>query len=395
MKKIFLLVTIFIIFIALGLPDALLGSGWNEIRFDLDVPLSSIGISTLITYVMTIFSTYNAPKILRKVSTKYVTLASVLLSSISLLLISRTQAFYQMVLLAIPLGLSAGAIDLSVNHYVAHNYKASTMNYLHSFYGMGVTFGPSIMALTLFETSNWRLAYIIVSGILFLIFLLTLISLPYWHPETEESRAEQHAEITTLEAVKIKGVKQSLIIILSYVHIESLASVFVASYAFLVLEKEVATAALFTTLYFLALTLGRLFSGFISKWISSKNMIYLGLVVMGVGVITMILSLVISDLGFYGVFFLGFGCGPIFPNMMYLNAQNFRKDYSSKVTSLQMVIGYLGFGMFTPLAGVMFDFVSMKLYPLYILLILLILSFFVLWYQKKITSQNKTLETLR
>ncbi len=367
------------IFIALGLPDALIGSGWNLIRVDMKMPLSAIGITTALTYLMTIISTYNAPRLLRKIPTKYVILFSIFLSSISLFLISRANAYYQMVLLTVPLGLSAGAIDLSVNHYVSHFYKASHMNYLHSFYGIGVTFGPSIMAFTLLK-STWRSAYIITGSLLLAISVLVIISLPFWHEETEESRKEQHAEISTKAVLKIKGVKQSMAIILTYVHIESLFGVLVASYAFMVLNVEASVAALFTTSYFLALTIGRIVSGILSKKMHSNMMIIYGQIIIMISALILIIFNKSIWVSFFGILLLGFGSGPIFPNMMYMNARNFEKSYSSKITSLQMIVGYMGFGLLTPLAGYFFQKTTLDLYPIYALIISVILFVITLWY---------------
>ncbi len=59
---------------------------------------------------------------------------------------------------AVPYGLGAGAIDASVNHYVANNYSGSVMNFLHCFYGVGAVISPSIMALAL-KYARWNEGY--------------------------------------------------------------------------------------------------------------------------------------------------------------------------------------------------------------------------------------------
>ncbi|MDX9692431.1 MAG: MFS transporter, partial [Acholeplasmataceae bacterium] len=145
-KAILLLIVIYISFIALGLPDALLGSAWNYIRSDLKVSLGTLGIMTFIVYLMSIIATYNAPRLLRFFETKKITFISVFLTGVALVIMSQVTSFYQMLFFALPLGMGAGAIDVSLNHYLAKNYQARHMSYLHSFYGIGVTVGPTIMA---------------------------------------------------------------------------------------------------------------------------------------------------------------------------------------------------------------------------------------------------------
>ncbi len=72
-----LLAVIYIAFIALGLPDALLGSAWNLVRVDLNVPLGTLGLMTVVVYIMSIISTYNAPRLLRLFQTKWITFVSI------------------------------------------------------------------------------------------------------------------------------------------------------------------------------------------------------------------------------------------------------------------------------------------------------------------------------
>lgn len=43
-----LLILIYIAFISLGLPDSLLGSGWPEIHADMNVPVSYMGIISMV-----------------------------------------------------------------------------------------------------------------------------------------------------------------------------------------------------------------------------------------------------------------------------------------------------------------------------------------------------------
>ena len=383
-KAILLLIIIYISFIALGLPDALLGSGWSYIREDLKVSLGTLGIMTFIVYLMSIIATYNAPRLLRLLETKKITFISVLFTGIALIAMSQVNQFYQLLFFALPLGMGAGAIDVSLNHYLASHYKASHMSYLHSFYGIGVTAGPTIMAYTLSQNS-WRMGYIIVGSILVSIAIIMFISFPLWKKESHEQRKEEHAHLTIKEMVKTKGTVLSVLIFLIYVHIESLAGVWIASYFFITKQTSYATAALFTTSYYLALTIGRLLSGLLAKKIKPYTLIYMGSVLIITAALLMFLSF--DSLWLYAsiVFLLGIGSGPIYPNMMYINAFHFEKRKLSKVISMQMVIGYMGFGVLTPLTGLFFDRVSITYFPFFmtfygLILFILVKNYF---YQMK------------
>lgn len=381
LKAFLLLLVIYMTFIALGLPDALLGSAWNLIRIDLNTSLETLGIMTVIVYFMSILSTFNAPRLLRFFETRWITFVSVLMTGVALILISQVSEFYQILFFALPLGVGAGAIDVSLNHYLASHYKAKHMSYLHSFYGVGVTLGPTVMAYTL-NQNMWRLGYIIVGCILLGIAIIILTSFKLWKKENQQEREDVHRKITLKDILKTKGALESILIFLTYVHIESLGGVWIASYFFIEKGVSYATAALFTTTFYLALTAGRLISGFVSGKVSPNILVRIGEVLMLLAGILMFLKFDYVFIYFIIVFIFGLGAGPIFPNMMFMNSLVFEKQKLSKIISLQMGIGYMGFGLLTPLAGLFFGKVDIFFYPVWIGLMSLVLIIITISYRK-------------
>ncbi len=378
-KFIILLAVIYIAFIALGLPDALLGSGWNMIRDDLSTSLGTLGFMTVTVYIFSILSTFNAPRLLRWFETKRIVFFSILFTGIALIAISRITNFYQMLFFALPLGVGAGAIDVSLNHYLATNYKASHMNYLHSFYGIGVTMGPSIMAYAL-NLNTWRLGYVIVGSMLIGISVLVLLSFQLWKKETQAERDTDHAHVYLKDILKTKGAIPSILIFLIYVHMESLGGVWIASYFYITKSLSYAQAALFTTTFYLALTIGRLTSGFVSHRVSPKTLIQIGITLISISGVLMLFQYPFIWIYPVLVFLFGLGCAPIFPNMMFLNSKNFDQKKLSKIMSLQMGVGYMGFGILTPLAGMMFDLTTISIYPFVMIVMGLLLVFLTLKY---------------
>lgn len=383
-----LLAIIYASFIALGLPDALLGSAWNLVRTDLEVPLGTLGLMTVVVYIMSIISTYNAPRLLRLFQTKWITFISITFTGLALILLSQVSAFYQMLFFAIPLGMGAGAIDVSLNHYLAKNYKASHMSYLHSFYGIGVTAGPTIMAYTL-NLNSWRMGYIIVGSILLVIALLVLSSFKLWEKESDIEK-EAHEHIPLKVAFKIKGALNSMLIFLFYVHIESLLGVWIASYIYIEKGVSAPVAALFATTYYLGLTVGRLLSGFLAKRLTPHQLIYGGIAFIVISAILLLFNIKFEAYYFVVVGLLGVGSGPIYPNMMFVNNTHFKSKELSKIISLQMVIGYMGFGIMTPLAGLLFDRTSIAFYPLVLMVASAILAILTMRYIRLKTIQNES-----
>lgn len=365
MKRFILVSVIYLTFIALGLPDALLGSAWNQARVELNQPIGSIGMVTFVMYIMTIVSTFLGPNLITRFHTKTITLVSVLLTGSALVLMSQVKTFALLVALAVPLGLGAGAIDMSLNHYVAVKLKASHMSYLHSFYGIGVSSGPFVMAFAL-SLYTWRVGMIIVGGLLLFIALMIFLSLPVWPDETPDEI--DPPDISIRRAFKARGVKVTVLIFTLAVHVESFMGIFVATYAFVGLGFNLSVSALATFIFYLGLTLGRVTSGMLSDHITPNAFIRAGeslMVIAALGLFIPFQAVWMS----MGLFFLmGLGSAPVYPNMMHMNTRNFKPNQVSRIISLQMVIGYVGFGIITPLLGGVLDLVSIHLYP-WILLI--------------------------
>ncbi len=153
-----LVAVIYLVFISLGLPDSLLGSGWPTMQVAFDVPSSYAGYVSMAISFMTIISALVSAKMMRKFHTKWIVIVSVLLTVIGLIGFSVSSTYAMLFIFVIPYGLGAGAIDASLNHYVANNYSGAVMNFLHCFYGVGAMISPNIMAMALRKT-RWNEGY--------------------------------------------------------------------------------------------------------------------------------------------------------------------------------------------------------------------------------------------
>ena len=151
----FLLALIYLAFISLGLPDSLLGSGWPVMHLEFNVPISYMGIISMIISGGTIISSLLSNKLTHHLGTKIVTIISIFLTVIALFGFSFANNFALLIIFAIPYGLGAGAIDAALNNYVALHYKAKHMSWLHCFWGVGTIVSPFVMSYSL-ENLTWK-----------------------------------------------------------------------------------------------------------------------------------------------------------------------------------------------------------------------------------------------
>ena len=313
-----LLLLIYLTFISLGLPDALLGSAWPNIHQDLNVPISYAGIITFIMVSGTIISSLFSAKLNNKLGIKVV-FVSVFLTAIALLGFSISTKFYMLCLFSIPYGLGAGGIDSTLNNYVATHYKAKHMSWLHSMWGIGFTVGPYAMGFALTNNKPWNDGYLYISIIQFSILAVLLLTSPLWKKQTAREDIVEEVETKALsfkEIFSIKGVLILLITFFCYISLEQTTSLWATTYLVENNKIDENIAAYFASLFCIGITVGRIINGFIAMKLKDKQMIRLGIAIIFIGIMLIIFN--VNPILTYGGFILiGLGCAPVYPSIMH------------------------------------------------------------------------------
>ncbi len=376
---ILLLSLIYIAFISLGLPDALLGSAWPIMHTELNVPISSAGFISMIIAGGTIISSFFSDRIIKKFGTGLVTAISVAMTAFALLGFSISSKFWMLCLFSIPYGFGAGSVDAALNNFVALHYKAHHMSWLHCFWGIGATLGPVIMGQCLINGTNWSNGYRIVSFLQIGLTAILIFSLPIWKNLKNDSQtAKENQKVLSLkELLSLPKAKSALIGFFCYCALESSAGLWGASYMVLQRQVQPEIAAKWISTFYLGITIGRFLSGFVTMKLSSKNMVRLGQSILLCGIIVIVLPFdflpkFILPLGFLLV---GLGCAPIYPSMLHSTPQNFGKDVSQSIMGKQMASAYVGSTFIPPIVGFLVDNLTPKLFPV-VLFCILILMFF-------------------
>ncbi len=331
-----LIVIIYIAYISLGIPDSLLGAAWPAIYGEMGLPVSYANFITVIHATGTIISSLMSATVIKKLGTSKVTLLSALMTAFAMLGFSLSDNMLWLCVSAIPLGLGAGSIDTALNNYVAINYNATQMSFLHSSYGVGVTMSPYLMSLAIGD-GNWRNGYRMMFFIQFSIAFLVLLTLPVWK-KVKEQKAKPEVKqqsISIPKALSIPKVKPTLLIFIGSCAIEAICLVWGSTY--LVESRGITEekGAECITFYFLGMTLGRILSGFLSKKLSPKQIIILGECVTFIAITLLILPLNLT-FATIGLFMIGLGNGPLFPNLTHLAPVHFGEELSQSLIGLQM-----------------------------------------------------------
>ena len=345
---VFILAVIYIVFISLGLPDSLFGAAWPVVHKDFGIVESFASLYGIITGVCVGGVSFVAGKVIRKFGTPLVTLVSTLLTVAGLFIMSVAPNIVIMMLGAVVLGYGAGVIDTALNNFVSLHYKAQHMNWLHAFWGVGVTISPLILAFFLTdELGSWRNGYRVVALLQLSVAVIIALSLKKWRTVKENNETQEISDDNKkglIEIFKIKGVITSLLSQGFYCGMEFTIGTWGASFLVHVHVLQPDEAAKWISLYFCGITVGRIISGFISMKASDNTMIRSGVAVSLVGMI--ILTLPIGNFSLLGLLLIGIGFGPIFPSILHSVPNRFGTEYSADITGFHMGGAYgIGFGI--------------------------------------------------
>ncbi len=382
-----LLIAIYIAYIGLGLPDSLFGTSWPAIYPEWGLPISYANFITIINCMGTTTASIFSARLIKKFGTGGITVLSTALTAVSLLGISYAPGFGWICALSIPLGMGAGAIDTALNNYVATHYNASHMSFLHCFYGVGITISPYIMSLALSDNSAWqkgyRYAFFIQTGIT----LVMILALPLWKKvKTAEAAAgEEEEEIIVLGYGKMLRDPAIVMILFAFMAscaLEALCNIWGATYlvdAKGFLPDKAASLIMF---YYIGFTLGRFLSGILANKLSAWFLTCAGIGICGVAAVVILLPLP-AIFAAVGLCLMGFGVGPIFPNLTHLTPAIFGKKISQSVIGAEMAMSYVAYMGIPFIFGLAARNISINLYPWFVAIMFIIALICILRLRKK------------
>lgn len=376
----FLLLVIYIAFISLGIPDSLFGTAWPAIYAELTLPISYGSFVTIIISCGTIISSLLSSRVLARFGTGVICIFSTALTAIALLLFSFSNNFYLLCVCALPLGLGAGAIDTALNNYVSLHYSAIHMSFLHCFYGVGVSASPYILSKIIGSQGNWRSGYQTAASIQLTILLLLIATVTLWSKATITGSPASVNHVPTLsfrKTVQLPGLKEICCMFITSCGIEYTCGNWCSTFLVESRNMPIASAAQVVMLYYFGLTLGRFCSGLLAVWLHSWKIIRLGQIILGLGILLIFMPFLITSV--FGFFLIGFGNGPLFPNLNYLTPENFGENISQNVMGIQMAASYLGIMLAPAVFGILGQWIGVWLLPL----------FFICFYFVMLTSYSR------
>ncbi len=373
-----LLVIIYLAFISLGLPASLLGSAWPTMYQEFSVPVSYAGGISMIIAAGTIVSSLQSDRLTKSFGTGKVTAASVLMTAAALFGFSISHSYAALCLWAVPYGLGAGSVDASLNNYVALHYASRHMSWLHCMWGIGASLGPYIMGYALSGGQGWNMGYRYIGILQVALTAVLVFSLPLWKKQatsdTGQAGGEGKARALTLgQILKIPGAKEVMVTFFCYCALEQTAGLWASSYLVLRRGLPAETAAGLASLFFIGITAGRAFSGFLTMKLNDTQMIRLGQGLILLGIVLLLLPFG-STGTLLGLVMIGLGCAPVYPSIIHSTPEHFGADKSQAMIGVQMASAYVGTCFMPPVFGFLANHIGVFLFPVYLLAILALMA---------------------
>ncbi|OGB16348.1 MAG: hypothetical protein A2W72_06520 [Burkholderiales bacterium RIFCSPLOWO2_12_67_14] len=375
MAHLLLLAIVYVSFVSLGLPDAVMGVIWPAMREDLGQPLAAVGVLTITMTVCAALSAGFAGRIVARVGTGVVVAASCLMTALALVGFSVAPSFAWLVLLGIPLGAGGGAVDASLNHFVAAHYSSRHMNWLHGFWGVGATTGPAVMGLALAGPGGWTRGVLTLGLAQLTLAALLWATLPLWRREhshpTDAAAADEPPVV--FKPVARRALWLAPLCFLFYVAAEMGTGLWAAS---ILVHRgtSLAQAGFWVSVYFGSITAGRFGVGLVSNRLGNRRLVGLGVTLALVGAVLFALPGLPAALSLAGLVLMGLGCAPVFPSLMHEAARRFPADVARTVIGRQMMAAYAGGSVIPAAFGLLATWVGLgAVMPVVVVLLIALL----------------------
>lgn len=345
----------YLAFISLGLPDGLIGVGWPSIRATYDVPTEAVGLLLTAGTAGYLTSSVAAGFGLARLGVGRLLALSTSLTALALAGYAAAPGLAIMTCAALVLGAGGGAIDAGLNTYAAGAFGARHMNWLHAFFGLGVTIGPLIMTAAVGAAGTWRLGYVAVALAQVALAIGFAASVRAWRPAPDAATpadVEAVAAVPVRATLSLPAVWLGMAAFALYVAIEIGAGL----WAFLLLTEDrglgTTAAGLCVSGYWGCLFVGRIIQGFLVEHLGSRRVLLGSLAGLLAGSVLVALPAP-AWVAVLGLAVLGLAAAAVFPLMTLTTADRVGAAHTARAIGLQIGAAGLGGALIPAALGVL------------------------------------------
>jgi fucose permease len=347
-------------FIALGLPDAVIGVAWPSMRKYFDLPLDALGplfVTTTAGYVLASSAT---GAVMARLGVGDLLAASCAVTALALFGYTIAPSWPALVACGLLTGVGAGAIDAAINTHAAVNYSARLVNVLHAFWGVGAAAGPALMTAILSTGGSWQDGYRIIIAAEIALGAAFFLTRRRWPPPHATHGA--HAGARYGETLRLRRMQLSLLVFLLYTGCESTAGAWAFSLLYESRGLDTASAGAAVTLYWGGLFASRLGYAFLPASVRPATVVFVCIVAALTGMATVAAG-VHPALDAAALTLVGVASGPIFPSLIAATPARLGAMHTANAVGLQISIAAVGVATLPALCGVMAQSVGLESVP--------------------------------
>lgn len=374
-SKLSLILLAYVAFIALGMPDGLLGVAWPSMRADFSIPLDSLGMLLFAAVTGYMTSSFFSGTLIARLGVGNLLVVGCALIGSALVGYTLVPSWWMMVLLGVAAGLGAGAIDAGLNTFFAANFSESLMQWLHASYGIGVTLGPIIMTIALTTLNSWRVGYRVVGGFQLALATCFVLTLPMWSQKDTSTQRNESKRLTDYKTPMAETLRQPqvwLSALLFFMYVGAEISLGTWTYSLLIESRGIdpAVAGLWVGSYWAAFTVGRVLAGLYAKRAGVNLLVQGSLVGALLGAVLLVWN-PSEAANLLAVALIGFSIAPIFPALMSGTSQRVSMHFAANTIGMQMTATGLGAAVIPTLLGVLARQFSLEVIPICLVVVFL------------------------
>jgi fucose permease len=366
-----------IAFIALGIPDGLLGVAWPSIRAGFNLPIDALGMLLPVSVAGYLTSSFSSGVLSSRYGIGKILAVSCALTGVALIGYTLVPAWWMMISLRFLAGLGAGAIDAGLNSFVAAHYGERMMQWLHASYGIGITAGPIIMTMAISTLNSWHAGYREVGVFQLVLAACFSLALPLWGrigPSADQDAAKLITDYRTPMRETLAQSRVWVSALLFFLYVGSEVSLGNWGYSLLTEQRGVGPtlAGFVTGSYWATFTVGRILAGLYTRKIGTNRILQISLIGALAGALLLIWN-PSESVNLIAVALIGFAIAPIFPALMSGTSKRVGDAYTVNTIGMQMAASGLGTAVIPSLLGVLARRLSLDVVPVYLAVSFLLL----------------------
>ncbi len=320
-------------FVAVGLPDGMLGTAWPAMHRSFNVPIGDLGLILLVQTVGSVLATGLVNRAMRRVGVGALLGSAAVLAGASAAGYAVAPALAMVLSVGVLFGVASGSSDAGLNAVIGVSGRSRLLNLLHGAYGVGTAIGPLLVTGALL-LGSWRGAYVVLIGAELLIAWQWFLHRRMEATNATASPAPVSAAVHG-SPVPIPAVIAGVAVFFLYTGLEVAAGQWETVFDRNHLHMTAAAAGLATFAYWGALTAVRIALALVPRPPGNQTIVRVGCV-LAFAATTVIWLVPIVAVKVAGFVVLGGALAGIFPALIALTPARVGSEHGARVIAWQI-----------------------------------------------------------